>query len=147
MDHFDLLRDLMNAEGGVVVKTLGDSIMAAFREPVAALRAALRAQDALGHEAPGRPPLRLKAGIHFGPCIAVTLNDRLDYFGSTVNVAARLEALSQGDDVIISSDMSADPAVADWLNDPANNLDVQRIETMLKGFDQYFDLYSVKHHA
>ena len=36
--------------------------------------------------------LQLKAGIHTGPCIAVTLNDRLDYFGSTVNMAARLQA-------------------------------------------------------
>jgi len=111
---------------------------------VAALRAALNAQDVLGREEPGRPPLRLKAGIHFGPCIAVSLNDRLDYFGSTVNIAARLEAVSQGEDIVISSDMAADPAVAEWLNDPTNRLSVQRIETMLKGFDQFFDLYSVK---
>ena len=35
-------------------------------------------------------PLKLKAGIHYGSCIAVNLNERLDYFGTTVNAASRL---------------------------------------------------------
>jgi class 3 adenylate cyclase len=145
MDHFDVLRDIMNAEEGVVVKTLGDSIMAAFRDPVAALRAALRAQRVLGVSDADRPPLNLKAGLHFGPCIAVTLNERLDYFGSTVNIAARLESLSEGDDVIISAEVAADPGVADWLAAPDNGLTVKSIEAVLKGFDQeYFSLYSVR---
>ncbi len=145
MDHFDVLRDIMNAEGGVVVKTLGDSIMAAFREPVSGLRAALRAQQMLGVSNPDRPPLNLKAGLHFGPCIAVTLNERLDYFGSTVNIAARLESLSQGNDVIISAEVAADPAVAEWLAAPEHGLVVESIEAVLKGFDQeYFNLYSVR---
>jgi class 3 adenylate cyclase len=82
----------------VIVKTLGDSIMAAFREPLP--RCALRAQKLMNAAEENRPPLSLKAGLHFGPCIAVTLNERLDYFGSTVNIAARLESLSQGDDVV-----------------------------------------------
>ena len=39
--------------------------------------------------------LLVKIGIHEGPCLAVTLNDRLDYFGQTVNIAARVQNLAQ----------------------------------------------------
>jgi class 3 adenylate cyclase len=145
MDHFDVLREVVIAEKGVVVKTLGDSIMAAFREPVSALRAALRAQKLLGTGDADRQPLKLKAGLHFGPCIAVTLNERLDYFGSTVNIAARLENQSQGDDVIISAEIAADPEIAAWLAAPDNGLTVKRMQAVLKGFDQEnFELTSVK---
>jgi class 3 adenylate cyclase len=82
--------------------------------------------------------------LHMGPCIAVTLNDRLDYFGSTVNMAARLEGQSTGDDVIISSAIYNDPAVRDFLNDPANGLSASRFEMPLKGFDEErFSLWRV----
>jgi class 3 adenylate cyclase len=142
MSHFDILRDAVIAEGGAVVKTIGDAVMAIFRTPAAALRAALRSQQEL--ESLPRP-LTLKAGIHFGPCIAVTLNDRLDYFGSTVNMASRLEALSMGDDVIVSMSVHQDPEVAEWLADPASGLAVNPVRTTLKGFDEeHFDLCSIK---
>jgi len=145
MDHFDVLRDLVNAEGGVIVKTLGDSIMAAFPHPLDALRAALNAQHTLANPSERGIALRVKAGIHYGPCIAVTLNDRLDYFGSTVNIAARLESLSQGDDVIVSNGIYDDPQVAEWLAAPGSGLAVQPIQTVLKGFEQeHFDLCSIK---
>ena len=38
--------------------------------------------------------LLLKIGIHEGPCLAVTLNDRQDYFGQTVNIASRVQCLA-----------------------------------------------------
>src|SRR3546814_17339949 len=53
---------------------------------------------------------------HRGPCIAVTLNDRLDYFGSTVNLAARLQGQSRGGDIVLSRDMLGDPGVAGVLD-------------------------------
>ena len=58
----------------------------------------------------------IKIGLHAGPCIAVTLNDRLDYFGSTVNLAARLQGESQGGDIVLSVEMAGDPAVAEVLS-------------------------------
>src|SRR6266571_1556244 len=42
----------------------------------------------------GGGDLLLKIGIHEGPCLAVTLNDRQDYFGQTVNIAARVQGLA-----------------------------------------------------
>ena len=44
--------------------------------------------------------LSLKIGLHTGPCIAVELNDRLDYFGRTVNIAARVEGLAGAGEIV-----------------------------------------------
>jgi class 3 adenylate cyclase len=96
------------------VKTLGDRTMAVFRRPIAAVRCGLQAQRALASPV---NPLRLKVGIHSGPSIAVTLNDKLDYFGVTVNLAARLSGLSMGDDLVASGAVLNDPEVESWLAD------------------------------
>jgi class 3 adenylate cyclase len=47
----------------------------------------------------------VKIGIHRGPSIAVTLNDNLDYFGHTVNVAARVQGLIDGDQIYLTDDV------------------------------------------
>jgi class 3 adenylate cyclase len=144
MNHFDVLKQAIAAEDGAVVKTIGDAVMAVFRRPASALRAMLAAQQELASPTSGGQPLTLKAGLHSGPCIAVTLNDRLDYFGSTVNLAARLEGLSTGDDVIISADVRTDPEVEELLRNPANRLSASRFEMKLKGFDEEcFELWRV----
>ena len=49
--------------------------------------------------------LILKIGVHKGAAIAVTLNDRLDYFGQTVNIAARVQNLADADEIYISEDV------------------------------------------
>ncbi|OOK73386.1 adenylate and Guanylate cyclase catalytic domain protein [Mycobacterium kansasii] len=68
--------------------------------------------------------------MHAGPSVVVTLNDRLDYFGSTVNMAARLQGQSAGDDIVLSHAVANDPAVREIVADVP-----QRHETvMLKGF-------------
>ena len=96
--HFQLLNEIVAAEAGAVVKTIGDAVMATFSTPDRALAAALRMREAMphlngGHN--GNGDLQLKIGIHEGPCLAVVLNDRQDYFGSTVNIAARVQALAE----------------------------------------------------
>jgi len=144
MNHFDVLKDAIAGEDGALVKTIGDAVMAVFRHPAAALRAMLHAQQKLAAFEDGMQPLSLKAGIHVGPCIAVTLNDRLDYFGSTVNLAARLEGQSTGEDVVISSSVQADPEVRELLDDPENGFLATRFEIPLKGFEQeQFELWRV----
>lgn len=145
MNHFDVLKQAIAAEDGAVVKTIGDAVMAVFRRPAAALRAMLHAQQTLARPANGMMmPLTLKAGLHIGPCIAVTLNDRLDYFGSTVNLAARLEAQSTGNDVVISTAVYSDPEVRELLADAGNALTTKRFQIPLKGFAQeQFELWRV----
>ena len=142
MNHFDVLKKVIAESDGALVKTIGDAVMAVFRQPVSALKAMLKAQELLAAPADGSPPLRLKAGIHTGPCIAVTLNDRLDYFGSTVNMAARLEGLSSADDVIISRALYDDPDVREFIAN--ENLDAAAFEITLKGFqEEQFALWRV----
>lgn len=144
MNHFDVLKQAIAEEDGALVKTIGDAVMAVFRRPASALRAMVKAQQMLASPPEGRQSLTLKAGLHSGPCIAVTLNDRLDYFGSTVNMAARLEGLSNGSDVIISNDVWADPEVKELLANPAVGLSATRFEAPLKGFvHESFELWRV----
>jgi class 3 adenylate cyclase len=91
--HFRIVLDIVAAAGGAVVKTIGDAVMATFPTPEKAVGAALRmreAMDGLNAERQGEN-LALKIGIHEGPCLAVILNDRQDYFGQTVNIAARVQ--------------------------------------------------------
>ncbi len=145
MSHFDLLREAIKEEDGALVKTIGDAVMAVFRRPAAALRAILKAQKVLAAPPDGSRPLMLKVGIHAGPCIAVTLNDRLDYFGGTVNLAARLEGLSTGGDVIVSPTVYADPEVAELLEESDSQLSAEPFEMMIKGFDEeLFELWRIK---
>ena len=105
--------------------------------PAAALRAIVRAQRELARPPDTLVPLGLKAGIHHGPCIAVTLNDRLDYFGSTVNLAARLEGLSRAGDaqIVISHRVHADPEVATYLARAAESISLERMDATVKGFE------------
>ena len=94
--HFQVLNEIVAAEAGAVVKTIGDAVMATFPTPDRALAAALRMREAMHRLNDGRNghDLLLKIGIHEGPCLAVVLNDRQDYFGTTVNIAARVQALA-----------------------------------------------------
>lgn len=113
MDHFEVLREAVGSNDGAVVKTIGDAVMAVFREPARAVRAAVAAHRNL------ESPLVLKAGIHFGPCFVIRANERLDYFGTTVNVAARLQDASRGGEVVVSDRVRQDDGVAGVLEDEA----------------------------
>jgi class 3 adenylate cyclase len=115
-EHFAFLADQVREHDGGIVKTIGDAVMAAFHEPAKALAAALAMQrTVVAFNAGAERPIVLKLGLHEGPCIAVTLNDRLDYFGSTVNLAARLQGQSIGGDIVLSHAVADDPAVRDML--------------------------------
>ncbi|MEK6280936.1 MAG: adenylate/guanylate cyclase domain-containing protein [Acidobacteriota bacterium] len=142
MNHFDVLKGVIAEEDGALVKTIGDAVMAVFRRPASALRAMLKAQQVLAAPPEGVAPLTLKAGIHIGPCIAVTLNDRLDYFGSTVNMAARLESQSSGSDIIISQSLYDDPEVRQMVN--TESLAATQFDIELKGFaHERFELWRI----
>ncbi len=130
-----MLREAITREDGALVKTIGDAVMAVSRRPISALQAILDAQRRLASPPAGAPRFYLKAGLHHGPCIAVTMNERLDYFGSVVNMATRLERLSSGADVIISDAIRHDPEVAQLLSAQDNGLVVERFESRLRGFD------------
>ncbi len=113
-EHFAILSEIIRAHQGVLVKTMGDAVMAAFYEPADAARAALAiaARMTTYNAAQADRRVSLKLGLHAGRCIAVTTGGALDYFGGAVNLTARLEAQSEGGDIVISSDLAKDPGVA-----------------------------------
>lgn len=141
-EHFEILEQAIAEEGGSIVKTMGDSVMAAFRNPVSAVKAIWSVQSQLSVQ--GEPPLSIKAGIHYGPCIVVNLNDRLDYFGSTVNIAARLSHFSQGGEVILSEPIRNDPEVIAFLERTAAPNSVSRFQSEIRGFDSSMELWKIR---
>ena len=115
--HFVVLRDVIAANHGALVKTIGDAVMASFHEPLNAIHAALEmlAQIRRFNDSAGEELITLKIGAHVGHCLAVTLNGRLDYFGQTVNLAARVQRLAADNEIYLSDEMYSLPGAADLL--------------------------------
>jgi class 3 adenylate cyclase len=113
-EHFNTLHEIVAAEGGAVVKTIGDAVMATFTTPDRGLSAAFRMREAMHklNESHGREDLLLKIGIHEGPCLAVTLNERQDYFGSTVNIASRVQGLAMTQSILATDSVIDHPLSA-----------------------------------
>ena len=110
-DHFDVLFAAVEKNHGVIVKTIGDSVMASFRSPSDGVAAALdirRAFDAFNRRENLRGEVIVKIGLHAGATIMVNLNNRLDYFGQVVNMAARIQGTADGGQIVISSEVRAD---------------------------------------
>src|SRR5439155_10605793 len=104
-DHFRMLGSAISANGNAVVKTIGDAVMATFPSGADALAAALQIQvDIRELQAPNGVDVAhlVKIGLHQGACVAVNLNERLDYFGTTVNTAARIEHECRGGQIVAS---------------------------------------------
>jgi len=132
-EHFAILGKAVRTNDGAIVKTIGDAIMAVFVNPADALRSAMQIQHDVAefNRQSAKEPIVIKLGLHLGRCISVTLNDRLDYYGTAANKAARLEGQSSGGDIVMSPQFAADPGVAGLLAD----IPTREESAELKGFD------------
>ena len=140
-DHVAVLQAVIADHRGALVKTIGDAVMAVFSVSSDAVAAglAIHTQIAAYNTDPNHDPLCVKLGLHCGPCIAINANGVLDYFGSTVNIAARVQGISAGDDLILTAAVAQDAGVAALL--AAQPMD--SFSTTLKGLAQVFTLYRV----
>ena len=120
--HFDEVFAIVAAHRGAVVKTIGDAVMATFVSPLDAVRASRRIHDAF-HPARADTPIRLRISLNTGPCIAVRLNANADFFGGTVTVAAKLQALAEGHQVAMSEATYNAPGVAAYLAEQGAQLE------------------------
>lgn len=138
-DHFAFFATHVREHDGILVKTIGDAVMAAFAEPANAARAALAIQAHVAdfNAAHAANAITIKLGLHRGECIAVTTAGTLDYFGAAVNLAARLQGQSRGHDIVVSAAMHDDPAVAAVLA----GLEQQQETTRLHGLDRPVTFY------
>jgi class 3 adenylate cyclase len=126
---------------GAIIKTIGDAVMAAFLDPAEAVAAAIdmRREIATFNERQPDKGLLLKIGIHKGAAIAVTLNDRLDHFGQTVNIAARVQNLADADEIIVSEDVYGSAGVRDELAP----FSVEPRDEALRGVEQRMKIFRV----
>jgi adenylate cyclase len=127
-----LVRRSAQEHGGTPVKWLGDGVMFYFREPAAAVLAALAMAQAVGRH--GLPPAHV--GIHAGPVIF----QEGDYFGRTVNLAARIGEYARPGEVLVSQEVvdAADGG-------PVAFTEVGPVE--LKGVSGPLRLYTARRHA
>jgi class 3 adenylate cyclase len=139
--HFDRLQSVTVRHNGAIIKTIGDAVMAAFLSPADAVRAALamRTEIAAFNRGQADKELILKIGVHKGAAIAVTLNERLDYFGQTVNIAARVQNLADADEVYLSKDVYDAADVKALLTDLA----VVPVTAQLRGVQQEVPVFRV----
>ena len=141
--HFDVLNEIIAAETGAVVKTIGDAVMATFPTPDRAIAAALRMRDAMRqlNERNGREDLLLKIGVHEGPCIAVAMNERQDYFGQTVNIASRVQGLANTQSIFATGAVVDDSKTAHLLQQKALNPQSQNVS--LRGIERAMLVYAI----
>jgi len=112
--HFAILDRLVRANDGMIINTIGDAMMAAFTNPADAFRSAVEIQSKFAEKntTSGSEPFVIKLGLHVGHCISAALDDCLDYYGTTANMAARLQRQSGGGDIVMSREFVDDPTVA-----------------------------------
>jgi class 3 adenylate cyclase len=104
--------------------------MASFSKPIDAVRAAIDMTGVL--DGATSEPLHLKIGIHRGPCLVVNVRDQVDYFGQTVNIAARVQATAKGGELCITDAVRQDENVVARL---AQYGEIAPEQVMLRGVD------------
>ena len=142
-EHYGVLHAAILNQHGAIVKTIGDAIMANFNHPVEAVGAALEMLGGLRqlNQASPHGGLILKIGIHRGAAIAVTLNNRIDYFGQTVNIASRVQGSAGGDEIFLTEEIYSSSGVLDLLQKHGCKIESVLIE--LKGIEGQVKIYKV----
>ena len=107
-DHFDVLKAAVEAHDGVLIKTMGDALMASFVDAGQCARAAIEALtrfEEFRAKAKHGDLVGLKLGLYAGACYVVTANGALDYFGQTVNVASRVQPLAESGQLVLPDEV------------------------------------------
>jgi class 3 adenylate cyclase len=136
--HFQVLNEIVAEERGAVVKTIGDAVMATFPTPDRAMAAALRMREALKDL---KGDLLLKIGIHEGPCLAVSLNERQDYFGRTVNIAARVQGLATSRSIFATRRVVTNSEASKLLQ--SNGIAATPQKRSLRGIANQFEIFEI----
>jgi class 3 adenylate cyclase len=133
--HNSMLFPVIESNGGRVVKTLGDAILAKFDDSVGAIKAAAGMQRALAKDREGRDEseqISIRIGLHYG--IGLLKDD--DVFGDVVNAASRVQHLAEGDQILITDVLLDASKTAGF-----ECAKIGRFE--LKGKDEPADLFAV----
>jgi len=142
-EHYGVLNTAILNQHGAIVKTIGDAIMANFNQPVDAVGAGLEMLRGIRglNQSSQHGGLILKIGIHKGAAISVTLNNRIDYFGSTVNIASRVQGSAGGDEIFLTEEIYSSPGVVELLQKHGCQIESTMIE--LRGIEEQVKIYKV----
>jgi class 3 adenylate cyclase len=139
--HFDILNKIIRERSGTIVKTIGDAVMAGFQRPQDAVLASIEMIEELSRfNQTASRPLGLKVGVHRGRAIAVRLNDRIDYFGQDVNIAARVQGLAGVNEVCLTEAVMEAPGVSDIVKGRPASRDYEN----LKGIGQKMEIHRIE---
>lgn len=139
--HFDILNKIIRERSGTIVKTIGDAVMAGSERPQDAVVASIEMIEELSRfNRTASRPLGLKVGVHRGRAIAVRLNDRIDYFGQDVNIAARVQGLAGVSEVCLTESVMEAPGVSDIVKGRA----ASRAYENLKGIGQKMEIHRIE---
>jgi len=137
--HFRVLNEIVATESGAVVKTIGDALMATFPTPDRAVSAALRMRNAIRTLDEN---LEVKIGIHEGPCLAVVLNERQDFFGQTVNIASRVQGLADSNAILATGPVVKNAEASHLLQ--TNGITPVVRERALRGISDRMAIYEIR---
>jgi class 3 adenylate cyclase len=139
--HFDILNKIIRERSGTIVKTIGDAVMAGFERPQDAVLASMEMIEELSRfNQTSSRPLGLKVGVHRGRAIAVRLNDRIDYFGQDVNIAARVQGLARVNEVCVTEAVMEAPGVSDIVKGRSASRGYEN----LKGIGQKMEIHRIE---
>jgi len=141
-DHFQLLGKIIVQHSGTVIKTMGDAVMASFSRPLDAVAASLDMLEEIKTIREEDKPLGLKIGLHEGPALAISNQGVLDYFGQTVNIAARVQGLAEANSLWMTEAVYQSQGVEGLLR--TMNYQAQRYLASLKGVGAQTTVFEVK---
>ncbi len=137
-DHFDGVFEIIRINKGAVVKTIGDAVMAVFSDPLAAVESARQINLAFPLRDDDDDAIRLRVSLNSGPCIAVNLNTGIDYFGGTVNTAAKLQACAEAGEVALARSVFDAPGVESSLAETGADFEERRTDLGFGPIDYIF---------
>lgn len=143
--HFDLLKQIIARNHGAIVKTIGDAVMASFQRESDCVKAVLeicKQAPEFAQILPRQGAKAVKAGMHSGPAILVNANERMDYFGRTVNIAARIQGESKGGDAVLPLQVFENPENAAAFRE--FSFQATEFEATLKGIENRWRLVRIK---
>ncbi len=140
-EHFKVMTDIIRKYEGGVVKTIGDAVMAAFPVNFNAVAAACEIQSFFASCVFRKGEIKVKLGLHRGSAITVTSNKSLDYFGRSVNIAARVQGHSDANEIVMTEAVINDPAVKKYFS--SHNFETHEHEVTLKGIDKPVMVFSI----